>query len=257
MAVEPWLSELAEGRHQAAWDLVAARYSPLILATIRRLVRDHDDVMDVYSFVCQALSENDLARLKRFVDEPTRARFSTWLVAVVRNLTIDWMRKRDGRRRHDVPPTLSVLQRDIYTAVFLEGRSHLEAYEAIAARDGEPTTFRAFLRALRDTYRLCPPTPRPESRRRPTELPNDVAAPAARTAESADTARHLAEALAAFTPVHRLAVELFVIEGMSAADVARAVGWPNAKSVYNSVYRTLDALRLKLERAGIRAEDLE
>ena len=109
--MEPWLTEIAAGRYQAAWDLVAERYNRLILATIRRLVRDHDDVMDVFSAVCQALSENDLARLRRFVDEPTRARFSTWLVAVVRNLTIDWLRKRDGRRRDDVPEALSGLQR--------------------------------------------------------------------------------------------------------------------------------------------------
>ena len=254
--MEPWLTEIAAGRYQAAWDLVAERYNRLILATIRRLVRDHDDVMDVFSAVCQALSENDLARLRRFVDEPTRARFSTWLVAVVRNLTIDWLRKRDGRRRDDVPEALSGLQREIYIAVFLEGRSHVEAYEAIASRHGPSVTFGAFLRALRETYRLCPPTRGVESLGRPVELRNDVAVPSTDAAETIDTARHIVDALEVFPPAHRLALELFVIEGRPAAQVAHLVGWPNAKAVYNNVYRMLDALRHKLEGIGMGSDDL-
>ena len=252
--MELWLSEIAEGRYEAAWDIIAERYSRLILATIRRLVRDEDDVMDVFSDVCQALSEKELARIRRFVDEPRRARFSTWLVAVVRNMTIDWLRKREGRRQHDVPAALSPLQREIYTAVFLEGRSHVEAYEIIASRHGS-LPFRTFLRALRDTYRLSPPTS--GAPRRPAlGLINDVAVPAIDAAAEADTARRLADALAGFPPAHRLALELFVIEGMPAGQVAHTVGWPNAKAVYNNVYRMLDALRVRLERAGIGSEDI-
>jgi len=254
-AVELWLSEIAEGRYEAAWDIIAERYSRLILATIRRLVSDHDEVMDVFSDVCQALSENDLARLRRFVDEPRRARFSTWLVAVVRNLTIDWLRKHEGRRQHRVPAALFGLQREIYTAVFLEGRSHLEAYETIASRHGS-VTFRAFLRGLRDTYRLCPPTSGAEARRPAVELNNDVAMPATDAVAEADTTQRLTDALATFPPAHRLALELFVIEGMPAAQVAHTVGWRNAKAVYNNVYRMLDALRVRLERVGIGSEDL-
>jgi hypothetical protein len=34
------------------------------------------------------------------------------------------------------------------------------------------------------------------------------------------------------------------------------LGFPNAKAVYNRVYRALDALRSELERAGIKREDL-
>jgi RNA polymerase sigma factor (sigma-70 family) len=253
--VELWLSEIAAGRYETAWDIIAERYSRLILATIRRLVRDEDDVMDVFSDVCQALSEKELARIRRFVDDPRHARFSTWLVAVVRNLTIDWLRKREGRRQHYVPAALSGLQREIYTAVFLEGRSHVEAYEIIASRHGS-LPFRAFLRALRDTYRLSPPTSGAEPRRPALGLNDDVAVPATDAAAETDTARRLADALASFPPAHRLALELFIIEGMPATQVAHAVGWPNAKAVYNNVYRMLDALRVRLERAGIGSEDL-
>jgi DNA-directed RNA polymerase specialized sigma24 family protein len=43
---------------------------------------------------------------------------------------------------------------------------------------------------------------------------------------------------------------------MAAADVARLVGWPDAKAVYNRVYRALATLRAELGREGIGSGDL-
>jgi RNA polymerase sigma factor (sigma-70 family) len=256
--VEPWISQLAGGHPGAAWDLFVARYRPLLVATIRRLVQDHDDVMDVFSHVCQALSANDLARLRRYVDPPEHgAAFSTWLVAVVRNLTIDWLRQRDGRVRRSVPAHLSPLQQQIYAAVFVEGRSHVEAYELAVARSGSAMPFPAFLREVRAIYRLVP-LPHGEPRRRPLRgLPPDQAAtPAPDPVESAESARRIGALLGSLPSDVRLAVELFVVERLSAADVARAVGWPNPKTVYNRVYRALVALREDLVRAGFGPGDL-
>ncbi len=253
--MELWLSAIDEGRYDAAWGIIAEKYSRLILATIRHLVRDEDDAMDAFSDVCVALSEKDLERIRKFVADPRRAKFSTWLVAVVRNLTIDWLRKNQGRRRHNLPDHLTDLQREIYAAVFVDGSSHVEAYEIIASRHSS-LSFRTFLRALRETYQLIPPTSAPEAAERAEELKNDFAAPATDDVASSETGRRIAEALATYPPAHRLALALFVIEGMSASRVAKAVGWPNGKAVYNNVYRMLDALRIKLERAGISSEDL-
>jgi DNA-directed RNA polymerase specialized sigma24 family protein len=74
--------------------------------------------------------------------------------------------------------------------------------------------------------------------------------------EQADAARHVTDGLAPIAPDVRVAIELLVIERMAAADIARVLGWPNAKAVYNRVYRALDSVRAKLERAGIRRQDL-
>jgi hypothetical protein len=52
--------------------------------------------MDVFTRVCEALREDDLRRLRGWASEPDhRASFSTWLVTVVRNLTV-------GRAHHIV-----------------------------------------------------------------------------------------------------------------------------------------------------------
>ena len=56
------------------------------------------------------------------------------------------------------------------------------------------------------------------------------------------------------TAEERVAVELYVIEEMPAEAVAKVVGWPNAKAVYNHVYRALAAMRQRLQQAGLRAD---
>ncbi len=68
--MEGWAAELVSGRPDAAWDAFVDRYRRLIFAAIRHYAQDYDDVMDV-----------------------------TWLVTVVRHLTVDWFRHRDVRRR--------------------------------------------------------------------------------------------------------------------------------------------------------------
>lgn len=153
--MDDWIVELRGGSPEAAWDRFIDRYRRLIFASIRHYAQDYDDVMDVFARVCEGLRENEMRRLRTYADEPGhRARFSTWLVTVVRNLTIDWFRHREGRHRlssmaADLPP----LRRQIVEHVFLGHRSHAEAYELICARDPPGPSFRAFLVELRETYR--------------------------------------------------------------------------------------------------------
>jgi DNA-directed RNA polymerase specialized sigma24 family protein len=98
--VEAWIKPLNQGDCEAAWALFIERYRRLIFSAIRRSTTDPDDVMDVFARVCEALREDDFARLRRCAAtaDPERP-LSTWLVVVFHNLTIDWLRHRDGRRR--------------------------------------------------------------------------------------------------------------------------------------------------------------
>src|SRR2546421_5078517 len=152
--MDDWVAELRGGRPEAAWDLCLDRYRRLIFSAIRHYAEDYDDVMDVFARVCEALRADDLRRLRCYVDQPDhRARFSTWLVTVVRHLTVDWFRHRDGRRRLSaVAEGLPPLRRRIFEHVFLDQHSHIEAYELMHAREAPTLTFREFLSELRATY---------------------------------------------------------------------------------------------------------
>jgi len=259
---QAWRAALQRGDADTAWDLFIGRYRRLIFAAIRHYTREHDEVMDVFAEVCEALRQNGLARLRRYDDQPThKARFSSWLVTVVRNLTIDWLRHRLGRPRPAAGVELSEVQQRIFKHVFVDGRSHVEAYELIRSSLDPALTLGAFARELAATYRAVGPT-------RGAPLAREVAGSAPLSeaeavgelvddpAAAADTTRRIAEVLRSLQPDERLAVELFVVREMPAADVARAVRWPNAKAVYNRVYRALAVLRASLERQGIRRGDL-
>src|SRR5437763_15826157 len=121
---EPWLGPLRAGNADDAWDLFIDQYRALIFATIRHYTRDHDQVMDVFAEVCSALRHDRLARLQRYWDRRTHtARFSSWLVTVIRHLVIDWVRQHAYRRRPRRRATLSALQQQLFELVFVQHRS--------------------------------------------------------------------------------------------------------------------------------------
>ena len=66
----------------------------------------------------------------------------------------------------------------------------------------------------------------------------------------------LGPALATLSAEDRVALQLYVVEGLPAEDVARLLGWKSAKTVYNHVYRALAAVRGHLKREGLEDYDL-
>jgi RNA polymerase sigma factor (sigma-70 family) len=258
--VVEWTAKLEAGDPDGAWDLFVECYRRLIFAAIRHYTTEHDEMMDVFAQVCESLRADDLARLRRYLAQRDhRARFSTWLVTVVRNLTVDWFRHRDGRQRLSaIVVNLPPLQQRIFECVFADGQSHVETYELLVGTQDPGWSFSAFLRELRGTYRavaarrkgplmaeLWGPAPPPEE--------EPLAADAVSRAEQAV---RVTEALDALPPEDRVAIQMFVVDDVPAADVARVLGLPNAKAVYNRVYRALADLRVRLERAGISGVDL-
>ena len=255
--MEFWRAKLSAGNTEGAWDEFITRYRRLILATIRRTLGDDDDVADVFAEVCGNLSADNLARLERHT-ESGAARFSTWLVTVVHHQAIDWVRQRDGRHRVRPPPGLSALQQQIFQYVFDERRSHVEAYEMIRQRSTSDLAFGPFVREIALTYRTI------EQKRGkaathyfagPPIFSEQTEATAEEALIAGETGRRLVTALEILPADERLAVQLFVIDELPAERVARAVGWPNAKSVYNRVYRALAVLRKELERRGVEQAD--
>ena len=257
--MEDWLLPLQQGRTEAAWDAFVTRYRRLIFATIRHYTQDYDDGMDLFARVCERLQADQMRRLRVRAEETApRAQFSTWLVAVVRHMVVDWFRHRDGRPRlSSLAQKLPALQRRIFELVFLEGRSHVETYELLNTREGAGLTFREFNAQLRETYRVVgkgrEPLLRDLGPGPPVQL---TAVDPSQPGEVAERSQRLQEALAQLPPEDRLAVELYLLQEVPAEQVARILGLPNAKAVYNRVYRALADLRAWLAKAGIRPGDL-
>ena len=257
--MDDWMEELHRGNSDDAWDLFIAHYRRLIFAAIHHYVRDPDDATDIFARVCEALREDDLRRLRQYSEQPHHtARFSTWLVTVVRNLTVDWLRHRDGRRHLSVlADGLPPLQRRIFELVYLERRHHVEAYEVIRSAMGSELTFSQFLAEFRAMRRAVSAGGHSHVLRAlagQSAGASTVLRPI--TGETAERRAVLDDAVRSLDTGDRQAVDLYVIDHRPAATVATMLGLPNAKAVYNRVYRALGLLRARLEKAGIRRGDL-
>ncbi len=255
---EPWIALLEAGDPERAWDLFIERYRRLIFGAIRRYTAESDDVMDVFARVCEVLRENGYARLRRCAArwEPDRP-LSTFLYTVVHNITVDWFRHRDGRPRlSSVAAALPPLQQRIFEYVFVDGRSHVEAYELLRSRDAPHLAFGEFLGELSGTYRAVLRTPRGHVASQLAEPPPATPDAPPDPAVASEQRVLLVRALEALPADDRLAVQLYIVDEMPADQVARVLGYPSSKTVYNRVYRALGAIRSYLAQAGIRGPDL-
>ena len=83
-----------------AWAYFLNKYSKIILKVIRSYTNNYDEVMDKYLFVCNKISENNFSLLKKYnYNDKRKAKLSTWLTVVVRNLCVDQFRKNHGDRK--------------------------------------------------------------------------------------------------------------------------------------------------------------
>ena len=106
-----------------AWAYFLNKYSKIILKVIRSYTNDYDEVMDKYLFVCKKLSENNFSILKKYnYKDKRKAKLSTWLTVVVRNLCVDQFRNSHGRRRVPVSIlNLNSTERKIFEYYFYNG----------------------------------------------------------------------------------------------------------------------------------------
>lgn len=251
--MEQWRAKLEAGDSEAAWELFIARYRGLIVSVVRRTLDSDEDAEDVVAEACAILSSDKLNRLARHSDSG-KARFSTWLVTVVQRIAIDWIRHRDGRRRVTTPEGLSRIQNEIFDALIRRRCSHVEAYELIRQRLSGDLPFAKFMNEVRATFTRLEEMsgktvahyfPGPPAQIEQAGLDPDDAAVMNESAAKVNAAMQRLE------PDERLAVHLFVIDELPAADVAKIVGWPNAKAVYNRVSRALSGLRRELSQLGV------
>jgi RNA polymerase sigma factor (sigma-70 family) len=247
--VEKWRSTLAAGNAEAAWSEFIERYRRLIFAVLRRTVSGQDDVDEVFADVCGQLSTDNMSRLAQH-DDKGAARFSTWLVTVVQHLAIDWVRHRDGRQRITTPDNLSPLQKFIFDRIVREHCTYVEAYELAIQSVHRDLPFRQFMKEVRSMFTIL-------ERRSggavhyfpgPPDSLSQTAPLAYETVSVADSASKVTAALDELPSDERLAIQLFIVEELPAASVAKIVGWTNSKAVYNRVYRILEKLRRELHR---------
>ena len=201
-------------RADAAWDAFVAVYSRLLLHVVRAMTSDRDAAMDAYARVLERLREDDFHRLRAYVPDG-RSRFTTWLVAVVRRLCLDWHRERFGRARAED----SARAREAH-----ERRRRLASLALDAGVDELTETADA----------ATTEADGPEERLRILELSGALDA-----------------ALAALAPADQVLLRLRFDDGLSAQQIARTLHYPTPFHVYRRINALLAQLRATLRARGI------
>ncbi len=134
------------------WDIFVEDYSDLLFSVAAKFAWDEDGRVDLYLHICEKLQADNLRRLCRF--EPDRegrpCKLSTWLVTVARNLCIDWIRGRDGRRRLNEPiKRLSELDQLVFQTCYWDGMTIAETYETVRGKHGQEIEFHGIYDSIR------------------------------------------------------------------------------------------------------------
>ena len=125
------LEQISSRNPEEAWGLFLDEYSTTILQVVRHVERDSDFVPDCFQFVCERLSANSFRRLRKFRPQGP-AVFSTWLRAVVRNLCLDWRRKRFGRPRFFKSISrLSIFDQEVFRRLYERRVSLDETFQSL------------------------------------------------------------------------------------------------------------------------------
>jgi RNA polymerase sigma factor (sigma-70 family) len=104
-----------------AWVEFIDRYAQVIINTAAQFEYTQDRIDDCFLYVCEKLNDDGFRRLLTF-DTGGKAKFRTWLGAVVFNLCVDWHRQEFGRAR--LLPAIAALpafDQSVYRLIIEQG----------------------------------------------------------------------------------------------------------------------------------------
>lgn len=268
-----WLRARSPEDRERAWDCFLADYAALVLQVVHLFERDPDRADDCFVFVCEQLERDDLRRLRRF-DEHGTASFATWLRTVVRNLCLDWRRKRLGRPRpFRAVQRMGAEDEEVHRAVHLRGLTESEALAAVRlsfpefsradlaaslARIADALTpHQAWLVASRH-LRQVSLAASPGAWEGGREL--DPASSEPDPEESAALDEQLGllrRGLAELAPRERLLLRLRYEQDLTLEEIGRLTGIGSATTAQRAIERALEKLRLPLGAGAERSVSVE
>ncbi len=261
-----------------AWPRFLVDFSPFMLSCIRRYAADQDERMEIYVHVCTRLAADNCRRIRQYRGYGSlgTCKFTTWLAAVIFNLAREWIRSSRGRRRlFKSVKDLSRIDRLVFRFYFWDGYSTgqiamlLRSKEHLSCNVADVSQRLASIerQLSRDhRWRLVTALLRsagPISIDRPSAVVGEefaIEIPDRREdcglRLERDQARQLLSALVLKLPdEERVALRLRFERGLTAREVAVALGVRNYKRVYEIQGRALAKLAEGLREQGLELHD--
>ncbi len=245
---------------EEAYAELLKRFSPVIIRMIRRFMHDRDEVMEVYTSICERLRANDFKALRRF---RINKEITPWLSVVVANACRDRFRKlRTVSVPQSVISKLDDREKLVFKYYYQDRLQHQEIQQLLGGKHNLPSTGLDVVHALDKIDGLLSVNKRWHllnalaQNRAPLSI-EDLAAlgfqarssdrPAARVEHALDNdmddENKLNEALKQLDVQDRLMVLLRFEQGMKASEIAESLSIENHKYVYTRLRTIVGRLR--------------
>jgi RNA polymerase sigma factor (sigma-70 family) len=261
-----FLTRLRSEEAENAWQWFLSSYAGPIYATIKLFSRDSDDQGDCFLFICEKLVDKRYRRLLAFKPDG-RARFSTWLRAVVRNLCLDWLRSRYGRKQtFRSIASEGQLEREIFRYVFQHRLGLEQAWLELQA-SGVSLSFDEFeehavriqnLLTSRQLWLLSTANTKLSSidedaeGNTPIDVPDSALGPED-TLLLADIHESVSKTVETLEEADRLLIRLRYAQELGLAEIAGLLGLKDAQTADRRIREALERLRQHLGISGARA----
>lgn len=246
---------------ESAYSDLLDRFTPAILRMIRRFMRDPDEIMEVYTSICERLRAHHFRALRQF---RINSELLPWLSVVSANACRDRLRKR---RATSVPKSvlsqLDAFEELVFKYYYWRRVPHEDIAEIISTNDAIPCSPLDVMRAIGKINDLLSVNKRWHllvalNSNRPSlsieELKEAGIVPAF-TEPSMDVdealrnrerIERLNEALRELDGEDRLLVLLRYEHGMTAPQIAEVMGYDKHKYVYTRLRTVVSRLRRSL-----------
>jgi DNA-directed RNA polymerase specialized sigma24 family protein len=246
---------------EGAYVALLERFTPALLRMIRRFMRDPDEVMEVYTSICERLRAHNYQALIRF---RTNSELMPWLSVVAANACRDRLRKR---RATSVPRSvlakLNPFELLVFKYYYWQRLPHEDIAEIVNSKHSTPCTAIDVIHAIARINDLLTINKRwlllvALNANRPAlsidELAENGFHPAAadQGGDLDEALRHreqierLTDALTRLEAEDQLLVMLRFEHGMTAPQIAEAMHYENHKYVYTRLRTVISRLRRHL-----------
>lgn len=234
------------------------QYTGVMLRMIRRFMKDPDEVMEVYTSICERFQANDYQALRRF---HSNSNLIPWLSVVVANACRDQFRKnRAVSMPRSVLKQLDERERLVFRYYYQERLSYDEIVHLIGTQHGLACTSIDVMQAVGRITSLLSTKKRWHliaalnsntpalSVEEMQEYGHELGVPPRHHPAAADERLgELQAAIKQLPPDDQLLVLLRFEHGMTAVQIAKALDFDNHKQVYTRLRTVLNRLRRQFD----------
>jgi len=260
------------------WQTFLKKYHDLVIAVISKMVWDHDEKMELYTYTLDKLKEDDFKRLKAYFEKTRPYNFRIWLVIIIRNCCSDWLRREKGRKRllkciRDLPE----LDQCIFRYLYWQKYSYDISYELVKTRYGFKGSFSDFCDhvdqinqtlqkstkwRLADTIHFIkslPPTENIENevyQLETTKINSNHHSSQEDQIISSDRTEIIKNILNQIPHEEQLIIKLHFFRDLPLGQIARLLKMKNIWRVRRKLQKALKLIRKKLKNRGIEVSDI-